>query len=128
MSPTHLLSLYYASRTGIRWHQDNAENDGTQEHPVVSLSLGNACTFEFKHLKTDKKAKEIRLESGDCLVFGGPARMMFHAVTKILEGTGPLTDILGDARMNLTYRDAPEVLGREDEFRYFIPGKKKSRK
>ena len=95
---------------------------GTLDKPVISFSLGNACTFKFKHSREVAKSevKEIRLSSGDCLIFGGPARMIYHAVTKIFTGTsGPLLDILGDTRMNLTFREAPEVLGREDEFRYF---------
>lgn len=142
MTPSHLLTIYYATRTGIKWHRDNGENDGTAEKPVVSFSLGNACLFKYtsdveeeddderenetkqEQSSSEKKgqrkaAKGLRLESGDALIFGGPARMIMHAVTKIYTGTSPLTDILGDARMNLTFREAPEVLGREEEFRYF---------
>jgi len=43
------------------------------------------------------------LESGDAFVFGGPARLRYHGVSRILKGTGP--PALGLAgRFNLTLR------------------------
>lgn len=37
--PTHLLLLYYAGEGGMYWHRDNDKNDGTNNKPVVSVSL-----------------------------------------------------------------------------------------
>jgi alkylated DNA repair protein (DNA oxidative demethylase) len=43
------------------------------------------------------------LESGDAFVFGGPARLRFHGVSRILPGTAPSElDLAG--RFNLTFR------------------------
>jgi alkylated DNA repair protein (DNA oxidative demethylase) len=44
----------------------------------------------------------VRLQSGDVLVFGGPARLAFHGVTKVLPGTSTLLPQGG--RINLTMR------------------------
>lgn len=54
------------------------------------------------------EASRIRLESGDALVFGGPARMLFHAVPVIHSGTAPQELLaacgLRQGRLNLTLR------------------------
>lgn len=47
-NPTHLLLLYYAGESGMYWHRDSDKNDGDTDHPVVSLSLGDACDFGYK--------------------------------------------------------------------------------
>ena len=45
----------------------------------------------------------IRLESGDAFVFGGPARLRYHGVSRIVPGTAP--PALGiEGRFNLTFR------------------------
>ena len=46
----------------------------------------------------------MRLDSGDILVFGGPARLMFHGVDRILPKSSTLLDPPG--RINLTLRRA----------------------
>jgi len=63
------------------------------------------------------------LESGETLLFGVPAKMPYHAVTKFYKGSCPpyLSTITGDDRMNLTFREAPEVIGRAaSEFADFL--------
>lgn len=37
-------------------------------------------------LDAQSAARSVRLESGDVLVFGGPARMLYHAVPHIYPG------------------------------------------
>ncbi|KAJ9511486.1 hypothetical protein QJQ45_029846, partial [Haematococcus lacustris] len=53
-------------------------------------------------------AQRVRLESGDVLVFGGPSRMVFHAVPNIYPGTAPPSLVqatgLRPGRLNLTFR------------------------
>ena len=45
----------------------------------------------------------IWLESGDAFVFGGPSRLCYHGVTRIVPGTAP--GGLGfEGRLNLTFR------------------------
>ena len=118
--PTHLLFLKYMSKNGMGFHRDNGENDGEAEYPVVSLSLGNACDFLVKHHHSDEP-ETIRLNSGDVIIFGGPCRMILHKVGKVYVGTGPeeVVERIGNNRLNLTFRHAPGILGREDEFEMF---------
>ena len=45
----------------------------------------------------------LPLESGDAFVFGGPARLRYHGVSRIIPGTAPPG--LGiEGRFNLTFR------------------------
>ena len=139
MDPTHLLMVYYESGRGIFWHKDNARNDGRNDHPVVSFSLGNRCSFSVLHNWSYAAMKErkgemrtIILESGDALLFGGACRYIHHSVTGVKRNTAPpWLPMLKDKRLNLTFRDAPEVAGEEHTtYKYFTPseGKKKSKK
>ena len=139
MDPTHLLMVYYESGRGIFWHKDNARNDGRNDHPVVSFSLGNRCSFSVLHNWSYAAMKErkgemrtIILESGDALLFGGACRYIHHSVTGVKRNTAPpWLPMLKDKRLNLTFRDAPEVAGEEHStYKYFTPseGKKKSKK
>jgi alkylated DNA repair dioxygenase AlkB len=122
MDPTHLLLLYYASEDGMEWHSDSDVNDGNNDHPIVSITIGNACDFGYKLV--GKQATSIRLESGDVLIWGGPNRMLYHCVERVYGNTVPdhLSDILENVRLNFTYRDAPNVRGREHEFKYNLDG------
>ena len=138
MDPTHLLMVYYESGRGIFWHKDNARNDGRNDHPVVSFSLGNRCSFSVQHNWSwgDNPRKGVKrtiiLESGDALLFGGACRYIHHSVTGVKRNTAPpWLPMLKDKRLNLTFRDAPEVAGEEHStYKYFTPseGKKKTKK
>ena len=68
-----------------------------------SLSIGDSARFLFGGLKRKDPVEKILLESGDVFVFGGPARLRYHGVTRILPGSGPRH--LGfEGRLNLTFR------------------------
>lgn len=118
MIPTHLLLLYYASAGGMTWHKDDDPNDGDNDHPIVSISVGNATEFGYK--LPGKPEQYMRLESGDALIWGGPLRMLLHCVGKVHLDTCPefLRPIIGNARLNFTYRDAPNTLGNEAQHKY----------
>ena len=45
--------------------------------------------------------RRLRLESGDVVVWGGPARFIYHGVAPLKDGQHALT---GAARINLTFR------------------------
>ena len=45
----------------------------------------------------------ILLESGDAFVFGGPARLRYHGVSRIVPGTAP-PELGMTGRFNLTFR------------------------
>ena len=51
------------------------------------------------------RQQTVRLDSGDVLVFGGPARMLFHGVTKIHSHNRPKGLVMAPGRLNLTFRE-----------------------
>jgi alkylated DNA repair protein (DNA oxidative demethylase) len=71
--------------------------------PVVSVSIGDTARFQFGGLKRRDALQTIPLESGDAFVFGGPARLRYHGVTRILPRTAPL-ELELEGRFNLTLR------------------------
>lgn len=76
--------------------------------PVVSFSLGDAADFVFGPSRDEARCRTLRLESGDALVFGGPARMLYHGVAKVHGGSAPAQLLartnLRPGRLNLTFR------------------------
>ena len=82
-------------------HQDRDEGDFGA--PIVSVSLGLPATFLFGGLKRSDKTQRIRLEHGDVVVWGGPARLAFHGVAPLADGEHAMT---GRQRINLTFRKA----------------------
>jgi alkylated DNA repair protein (DNA oxidative demethylase) len=95
--------LINSYRPGARMslHQDRNEQDFNA--PIVSISLGLPATFLFGGLRRSDRAARLALQSGDVLVWGGPARLRFHGVLPIAAGHHPAT---GPARINLTLRRA----------------------
>ena len=89
MLPTHMLLLQYRTPDGMCWHRDSDPNDGLNDHPIVSISLGNTCTFGYKRLL--RPDESVELESGDVLVWGGPQRMLEHCVREVKMETAPPT-------------------------------------
>jgi len=81
-------------------HQDRDEI--AFDAPILSVSLGDSCRFRYGGLSRRDFSQSIRLDSGDILVFGGPARKMFHGVDRILPGASTLLSPPG--RINLTLR------------------------
>jgi alkylated DNA repair protein (DNA oxidative demethylase) len=86
-------------------HQDKDESPASiaEGAPVVSLSLGDSARFLFGGTRRRDPVETLWLESGDVFVFGGPSRLRYHGVTRILSGSAPPS--LGIAgRFNLTFR------------------------
>jgi len=60
------------------------------KEPVISISLGNAGTFDYRPFGTNEsEAKSVRMNSGDVIIFGGPARQLMHKVSNIFPNTAP---------------------------------------
>jgi alkylated DNA repair protein (DNA oxidative demethylase) len=98
-----IMNFYDAeSRMGI--HQDKDESRASIEAgaPIVSISLGDTARFVVGGLRRKDQVHAIELRSGDVLVMGGPSRLRYHGVTRIVAGTAP--DGLGPGRFNLTFR------------------------
>lgn len=87
------------ARMGL--HQDKDEQDFGA--PIVSVSLGLPAIFLFGGQNRRERPRRIRLESGDVVVWGGPARLTYHGIAPLAEGVHPLT---GRCRINLTFRKA----------------------
>ena len=96
---------YYDAEGRMGLHQDKDESAQSIEAgvPVVSISLGDTARFLFGGVKRREGVEALRLESGDAFVFGGPARLRYHGVSRILPATAP-PEIGIAGRFNLTFR------------------------
>lgn len=100
-APDSCLINRYEAGTKLSLHQD--KNERNFAAPIVSVSLGLPAVFLFGGPRRNDRPRRMRLDSGDVVVWGGPARLFFHGVDKLAEGTHPLT---GKHRINLTFRKA----------------------
>ncbi|MEU5882941.1 alpha-ketoglutarate-dependent dioxygenase AlkB [Spirillospora sp. NPDC047279] len=100
--PDIALVNFYDDAARMGLHQDRDERGRA---PVVSFSLGDTGVFRLGNTESRGRPwTDVPLESGDLLVFGGPARMAYHGITKILPGTGPRDIGLTGGRLNITLR------------------------
>ncbi|MBM3816620.1 MAG: DNA oxidative demethylase AlkB [Actinobacteria bacterium] len=97
--PDVCLINRYSPGSKMGLHQDRDENDFSQ--PIVSVSLGLPITFKIGGQRRTDPTVSTKLQHGDVVVFGGPARLAFHGVGTLRRGTHPLT---GANRYNLTIR------------------------
>jgi len=97
-----IVNLYPdGARLGL--HQDGEE---PSEAPVVTLSLGDHCTFRFAGV--DRRVGpfvDVELCSGDLLVFGREQRRVFHGVPRVAPGTAPAGLELPPGRLSITVRE-----------------------
>ncbi|HYI97173.1 MAG TPA: DNA oxidative demethylase AlkB [Bryobacteraceae bacterium] len=99
--PDACLVNCYQPGAKLSLHQDKDEKDYGQ--PIVSVSLGLPAVFLFGGLKRSDKTTRVDLAHGDVVVWGGDARLRYHGVLPLKEGTHPL---VGSYRINLTFRKA----------------------
>ncbi len=99
--PDSCLINRYEPGARLTLHQDRNERDYSQ--PIVSVSLGLPAKFLFGGAVRSERPRRLRLENGDVVVWGGPARLAFHGVDTLADGEHPLT---GRMRINLTFRKA----------------------
>ncbi len=94
-----LVNLY---RNGAKMglHQDRDEE--ALDAPVVSVSLGDDALFRIGGDSRKGTTKSVKLSSGDVIAFGGPARLAFHGIDRVIAGTSTL--VPGGGRINLTMR------------------------
>ena len=104
MTPDLCIMNFYGADAKMGVHQDKDERPETIAAgiPIVSVSLGDAARFVIGGLSRKEPTSPILLRSGDVLVMGGPSRLRFHGVTRILPGTAP--EGTGPGRFNLTFR------------------------
>ena len=99
-----ILNYYEAEgRMGLHQDKDESQQSLAAGVPVVSISLGDTARFLFGGLRRRDPVEALLLESGDAFVFGGPARLRYHGVSRILPASAP--PALGlPGRYNLTFR------------------------
>jgi DNA oxidative demethylase len=98
--PQACLVNFYDATARMGLHQDRDEQDFSA--PVLSLSLGDTCLFRIGGTERGAPTRSFRLNSGDALVLGGPSRLAFHGVDRIITATSTLLSPGG--RINLTLR------------------------
>ena len=103
--PDLCIMNYYDMDGRMGLHQDKDEGPRSIEAglPVVSLSLGDTARFLFGGLRRKDPVEALPLESGDAFIFGGPSRLRYHGVSRILPGTAPV-ELQMTGRFNLTLR------------------------
>jgi alkylated DNA repair protein (DNA oxidative demethylase) len=97
--PDACLINRYIAGAKLSLHQDRDEKDAWA--PIVSVSLGVPAVFLWGGKRRSDPVRRLHLENGDVVVWGGPARFVYHGVAPLKEGEHPLT---GAARINLTFR------------------------
>jgi alkylated DNA repair protein (DNA oxidative demethylase) len=99
-----ILNYYdHEGRMGLHQDKDESAQSLALGLPVVSVSLGDSARFLFGGLRRRDPVEALLLESGDAFVFGGPARLRYHGVSRIVPSTAP--PALGlEGRFNLTFR------------------------
>jgi alkylated DNA repair protein (DNA oxidative demethylase) len=99
-----ILNYYDADgRMGLHQDKDESATSIAAGLPVVSVSVGDTARFLFGGLRRKDRVESRLLESGDAFVFGGPARLRYHGVSRILPSTAP-PDLELAGRFNLTFR------------------------
>ena len=99
-TPEACLVNWYGPTARMGLHQDRDET--ALDVPILSLSLGDSGVFRHGGLSRRDPTRSFRLMSGDALVIGGPARLIFHGVDRVEGGTSDLLPNSG--RINLTVR------------------------
>jgi alkylated DNA repair protein (DNA oxidative demethylase) len=99
-APDCCLVNHYRADARMGLHRDADEKDFSR--PVLSISLGDSALFRMGGPARKDRTLSIKLESGDVVVFGGPARLAYHGIDRIYPGTSRLLPEGG--RINLTLR------------------------
>jgi len=101
-TPDTALINFYDGAAKMGMHQDKDERSAA---PVVSMSVGDSCVFRLGNDgNRGRPYTDVRLESGDLFVFGGPARFAYHGVPKVYPSTGDAATGLTAGRLNITLR------------------------
>lgn len=119
--PDCCLINHYPPGSRLGLHRDDTEAEW--DHPVLSVSLGDAATFRIGGLKRSDPSRSLTLESGDMFLLAGPGRLAYHGIDRIKRrapnlldganlcggvGAGPQ----GGGRLSLTLRIAGPIRDR----------------
>jgi len=98
--PDCCLINFYDAGAKMGMHQDRDEADFG--FPVVSVSLGDDALFRIGNLTRGGRTESLWLSSGDVVVMGGEARLVYHGIDRLRPGSSGLLSKGG--RINLTLR------------------------
>lgn len=98
--PEACLVNFYRADARMGLHRD--EDEEAVDAPVLSVSLGDTAIFRFGNTRRRDTTATLKLASGDVVIFGGPARLLYHGIDRILAGSSTLLPEGG--RINLTLR------------------------
>ena len=98
--PDCCLVNHYSATARMGMHRDADEKDFAW--PVLSISLGDPALFRIGGTERSDPTTSLLLESGDVVVFGGPARLAYHGIDRVRAGGSRLLPEGG--RINLTLR------------------------
>ncbi|MCF6444562.1 alpha-ketoglutarate-dependent dioxygenase AlkB [Nereida sp. MMG025] len=98
--PECCLVNYYGTDAKMGMHQDRDE--ANFEMPVVSVSLGDDALFRVGHETRGGKTESVWLQSGDVVVMGGQARLLYHGIDRLKPNSSTL--LAKGGRINLTLR------------------------
>lgn len=104
-APDACLINRYAPGMRMALHRDDHETD--LQAPIVSVSLGLCATFLLGGVGRRDPVQRVLLAHGDVIVWGGPARLVYHGILPIKPGFHAL---LGECRINLTFRMAQRYM------------------
>lgn len=105
IEPDVCILNFYPDRGKLGLHQDRDEHPDTIAAgiPIVSISVGDDAEFLIGGFHRSEALTRVVLRSGDAFVMGGPSRLRYHGVARIVPGTAP--EQLGfQGRLNLTFR------------------------
>ena len=97
-APDSCLINEYRPGAAMGLHQDKDEQDMSM--PIVSVSVGLPATFLWGGTQRSAPLRKVVLHHGDIVVWGGPARLVYHGIERLTSGPGYRT------RRNLTFRKA----------------------
>jgi DNA alkylation damage repair protein AlkB len=105
LEPDICIINYYDAegRMGLHQDKDEGERSIAAGLPVVSVSLGDTARFLLGGTRRRDPIDTVMLESGDAFVFGGPSRLRYHGVSRIIPRTAP-PELGFEGRVNLTFR------------------------
>lgn len=105
--PDTAICNWYPPGSSLSLHQDRSEDQELIEagSPIVTVGLGDTGICRQGNCR-DRNGPfdDFEMRSGDVWVMGGPGRQSFHAMLKVLPGTGELK--MKSGRMSITIRQA----------------------
>jgi len=110
--PDSSIINWYDDAAVLGMHQDRGESAASMARgsPVVTVSLGDTGVFRFGNTRDRNKPwRDVELQSGDLFVFGGPSRLAYHGVLRILPRTAPPGLQLA-GRLSVTIRETGLLL------------------